>query len=221
MSRRDKALQCIAAMRDMEARLLRIGPTRGRPRVASERQIAANRRNALKSTGPKSDQGEEARAARNSTRHGLNNTSSGADNEEVEFRARQIGAGFFEGSILEQFRTAARAQLRLERIHELKAEVVDRISEFDAVKLRPRPKPITAGVRDNRVQQFNQRSDWRRVDLLYPIDPDDSDRINQQLRRSLPELKRLDRYERRAISERERAIKEIFEIYGESFDLET
>jgi hypothetical protein len=184
--------------------------------VASERQIAANRRNALKSTGPKSDQGKK-RAARNSTRHGLNNTSSGADNEEVESRARQIGAGFFEGSILEQVRTAARAQLRLERIQELKAEVVDRISEFDAVKLRPRPKPITAGIRDNRVQQFNQRSDWRRVDLLYPIDPDDRDRINQQLRRSLPELKRLDRYERRAISERERAMKEIFEIYGESF----
>jgi hypothetical protein len=43
--------------------------------MASERQIAANRRNASKSAGPRSQSGK-SRASRNAYRHGLSRTST-------------------------------------------------------------------------------------------------------------------------------------------------
>ncbi len=66
--------------------------------MASERQIAANRRNARNSTGPRSTSGRK-RASQNAFRHGLTTRISSAEfDREVETLARQI-AGDTEDKI--------------------------------------------------------------------------------------------------------------------------
>src|SRR6266853_345208 len=59
--------------------------------MASERQIAANRRNARKSTGPRSGAGRK-RASHNAYRHGLNlnMTSTAAFAKQLDKLVRQI-----------------------------------------------------------------------------------------------------------------------------------
>ena len=59
--------------------------------MASERQIAANRRNARKSTGPRSGAGRK-RASRNAYRHGLtlNITSTAAFAKQLRNRSAQV-----------------------------------------------------------------------------------------------------------------------------------
>jgi hypothetical protein len=90
--------------------------------MASERQIAANRANALKSTGPRTAAGR-AKSSRNAYRHGLSLPMS-LDSELVESLARAIaGADQPEAARedqLEAARALAEAQLELRRIREAK-----------------------------------------------------------------------------------------------------
>ena len=62
--------------------------------AAIEQQIAAIRRNAVKSTGPRSSAGKR-RARLNSYRHGLSTSAAGRSKmpEQVERLAREIAAG--------------------------------------------------------------------------------------------------------------------------------
>jgi hypothetical protein len=72
--------------------------------MTSARQIAANRRNATKSTGPKSAQGEE-RSRHNALRHGLTaETVIGALEDAEDYRAFEeaIAAGFDAQSAVER-----------------------------------------------------------------------------------------------------------------------
>jgi hypothetical protein len=71
--------------------------------MATERQIAANRRNAVKSTGPRSSAGKR-RARRNSYRHGLSVAAAGRP-EQVERLARKIAGADGDAMILEQARS--------------------------------------------------------------------------------------------------------------------
>ena len=62
--------------------------------MASERQIAANRRNAQRSTGPRTQVGKE-RVSRNAYRHGLRSArlASESHGQEIEDLANKIGDG--------------------------------------------------------------------------------------------------------------------------------
>jgi hypothetical protein len=84
--------------------------------MASERQIAANRHNARKSTGPRSGAGKK-RASRNSYRHGLtlNITSTAAFAKQLDKLARKI-AGNTDAITLERAREIAQAELELARV---------------------------------------------------------------------------------------------------------
>jgi hypothetical protein len=180
--------------------------------VPSDRQISANRRNALKSTGPKSRTGKK-RAASNSLRHGLSVTNVPWECEAVESLAHRISGDVASDAVLGQARAAARAHIYLARIRALKTEIINRTFLFGALVLRPRFRSLAAEIRYVKEQPFDRPLKWPpRIDPLGPMPSDETERMDAALRRSLPELRNLYRYERRAITERDRALSEISAI---------
>jgi hypothetical protein len=102
--------------------------------MASERQIAANRRNANKSSGPRSAAGKK-RASNNAYRHGLfSKRARAAVTEEMEALARII-AGEVTGAIaFEHASVAAEAEVELGRIRDAKRALIDRTDIFGDFK---------------------------------------------------------------------------------------
>ena len=97
--------------------------------MASERQIAANRRNARKSTGPRSSAGKR-RASGNAYRHGLN-LSVGASAPlapQLEKLVRKIAGSTDDAITLERAREIAQAELDLARVRRAKVALIDRRS---------------------------------------------------------------------------------------------
>jgi hypothetical protein len=99
--------------------------------VASERKIAANRRNARKSTGPRSSVGKK-RTRRNSYRHGLSATviSSAERTKSIEELARQIAGHTHDAVVQECARDAAQAALDLAQIRRVKIALIERMLVF-------------------------------------------------------------------------------------------
>ena len=100
---------------------------------SSDRRVAANRRNALKSTGPKTPEGK-ARSAQNARRHGLsaNNIVLSCEEKPVYLSMFRAFENYFrpsneaERSILEEL-VAAKWQLR--RAHRIYREQYERQME--------------------------------------------------------------------------------------------
>ncbi|HMF07283.1 MAG TPA: hypothetical protein VKE72_09770, partial [Methylocella sp.] len=91
--------------------------------MASERQIAANRRNARKSTGPRSGAGKK-RASRNAYRHGLtlSVTSTAAYAKQLDKFARKIAGDTEDTIVLDRAREIAQAELELARVRRAKVD---------------------------------------------------------------------------------------------------
>ena len=99
--------------------------------MASERQIAANRRNARKSTGPRSGAGSK-RASRNAYRHGLtlSITSTAAYAKQRDKLARKIAGNTDDAISLECALQIAQAELELARVRRAKVALIERASAF-------------------------------------------------------------------------------------------
>ena len=98
--------------------------------MASERQIAANRANAGKSTGPRSASGKK-RASRNALKHGLTTPISGAVvTREIEALARQIAGDPEDRLRMALARDAAEAQLDLARVQRVGVDLIERTAAF-------------------------------------------------------------------------------------------
>src|SRR6516162_10458648 len=97
--------------------------------MASEGQIAANRRNARKSTGPRSGAGKK-RASRNAYRHGLtlSITSSAAYAKQLDRLVREIAGNTEDPILLERARAIAQAELELARVRRGKVDLVESAS---------------------------------------------------------------------------------------------
>ena len=173
--------------------------------MASERQIAANRRNARKSTGPRSGAGK-TRAGRNAYRHGLtlSITSTAEYAKQLETLVRKIAGDTKDAVKLERARAIAQAELELARVRRAKVALIERASafgEFDP----PRPT-VTQMIR--LIDAF----DRGRLIVPKPIDASatmpsqEPHRSAEAIRRVLPELCKLERYERRAAAQRDRAV---------------
>ena len=171
--------------------------------MASERQIAANRRNAHKSTGPHSGAGKK-RASGNSYRHGLSATmaSSAQRAKRIERLARKIAGDATDVVILECARDAAQAEFDLAQVRQVKVALIERmrtLGEFDApLTSRPTRQIIGHGA----TGMFTEPA---KSDATVPSSEPESS--HEAVRRALPELVKLDRYERRAAARRERSVR--------------
>jgi hypothetical protein len=132
--------------------------------MVSDRKLAANRKNAKKSSGPKSETGKR-RSARNALSHGLAVSigNIAALRGEIETLALSIALANGRQAITESSRQAAEAQLDLLRIRKCRAAILTKYHKVPA------------------------------TETSY-------DELNES-------LARLERYERRAFSRRERALR--------------
>jgi hypothetical protein len=180
--------------------------------MANERQIAANRRNAKKSTGPQTDGGKK-RAGRNASRHGLaaRTTLSDAVANRLEGLARRI-AGNTESPIkLACARAAAEAALDLARVRQAKVAFIEQVAHSGDIN------PTEAWRKIRRLGLHPAVSGLTGTsESLDPMPLQEPERSAEAIRRSLPELRKLDRYEHRASSRRDRAIRELRNLLRKS-----
>ena len=104
--------------------------------MASERQLAANRANAQKSSGPRSAAGKK-RASRNALTHGLTTPMSGvAFVREIEALARQIAGDPKDRVRMAAARDAAEAQLDLVRVQRVGVAFIERTAAVGRLEQR-------------------------------------------------------------------------------------
>jgi hypothetical protein len=180
--------------------------------VASERQIAANRRNAQNSTGPRSGAGKK-RASRNSYRHGLGAklVPSAERAKRIENVARKIAGDAADVDILELARTAAQAELDLARIRQVRVALIQRLSAVGTFDVPQGPSERRRDVMDS-VITFGQTGKFPKpVDAAATMPQTEPGRAAEAMRGALPELLKLDRYEQRAAGRRERSVRTILD----------
>jgi hypothetical protein len=176
--------------------------------MASERQIAANRRNAKKSTGPRSQAGKKL-ASRNAYRHGLaaRGAATGGRAERVEACARLIAGVEADADMLELARSAARAEYDLAQIRGLKNALLDPISALTRCE---GACPLPTGEITDRVATQGNNNPSSQPWPPPPAKPSSAPLVTvDALRGALRKLKTFDRYERRAAGRRDSAIRQI------------
>jgi hypothetical protein len=181
--------------------------------MASERQIAANRRNARKSSGPRSAAGKK-RASRNSYRHGLTATivSNAERARRIEKLAREIAGNTGDQVVLECARAAAQAEFEVAHFRRVKVAMIERISSFGQLAS---PDGFQS---TGEIMRF--LSGLGRDELNIPplgeaapnMPSTEPERTDEAVRRALPELLKLARYERRAAARRQHALQAIHDI---------
>jgi hypothetical protein len=161
--------------------------------VATERQIAANRRNAKKSTGPRSGAAKK-RTSRNAYRHGLSSSSilNPAIAKRIDTLTRLVAGNSRDRFVLDHARTVVYAELDLARVRDAKVALIKSISARGALHA-----------------SHNTGSLIEAIDVLATMPTREPERTAEAARRALPELRKLDRYESRALARRDRAIGEI------------
>ena len=156
--------------------------------MASELQIAANRRNAQKSTGPKTADGKK-RSSKNAYRHGLSLPMSKVGSpKQREDLARQFAGDASDARILCLAERAADSKANVVRVRTVKTEILERGLMQTQGDSPTRPalldssRPLLGGNEEEEEQFVNA------------------------VRHVLPELTRISRYEMRAVSQLNRDI---------------
>jgi hypothetical protein len=177
--------------------------------MASERQIAANRRNARKSTGPRSGAGKK-RASSNAYRHGLslNITSTAAVAKQLDKLARKIAGNTDDAITLECAREIAQAELELARVRRAKVGLIERALAFG--ELDPPQLTVTQMIRIlNAIDRGGRHIVPTPSNASATMPSQEPERLAEAIRRVLPQLRKLDRYEHRAAGQRQRAALEL------------
>ena len=182
--------------------------------MASKRQVEANRRNGRRSSGPRSVHGK-GRASRNAFRHGLTTPDSSAGFlAKLEKLARRIAGNCHTPIVLEFARAAAEAELELARVRRVKVALIERARALGG--LVP-PKHFRSAMQEVRwcIAKDMWFSGLRPTNPPTPVTIDplasmpvgEPDRSAEAGRRVLTELLKLDRYENRAASRRDGALR--------------
>jgi hypothetical protein len=128
--------------------------------MTSERKIAANRRNAKKSTGPRTEAGR-ATSRHNARRHGLA-TGIGSDpafRDDIEVLAGLLSRASGRENIREFAREAAEAHLDLARIRKIRAGLYARMRFFGDA---PTEDLMELGKQFARLERYERRAFSRR-----------------------------------------------------------
>jgi len=172
--------------------------------MASERQIAANRRNALKSTGPKTSAGKR-RTRKNAYRHGLSAVLHRKALAEIEALALEFVCDTINPFALQLARTAAHAEFNLARIKRLRLAWIHYTYEQGALELPP-PDVFKREI----FSWINSGGKTQQPRLpSHTMPPPGRERMAEAIRRALPQLTKLERYEARAAAHRDRAFREL------------
>jgi hypothetical protein len=179
--------------------------------MVTERQIAANRRNAGKSTGPRSRAGKR-RARSNAYRHGLTTgiIPSTTLARQIEKLARKIAGNTRNEIVFELARDAAYAEFELARVRRVKLALIERAGALGA----PGAPRLFNSAREA-IRFLNSVVQGKTPAMPNPVDPsatipaEEIERTAEAIRRALPELVKLDRYESRAAARRDKAVQRI------------
>jgi len=114
--------------------------------MASERQIAANRNNALRSRGPRSSAGKR-RSSGNALRHGLSRIVNDGEGGDIEGLAHVLVGKNADEETLEHARSVVRAQFHLLRIREVKRDLMERVYRLGMLAPPPRFRSRSAEVK--------------------------------------------------------------------------
>ncbi len=216
--------------------------------MTSDRQRAANRANARRSTGP-SSAGGKARSSANAIRHGLS-ASIFVDpdlNEQVTKLARHIAGS--DLALIDLAYTIAEAQFDLRRVRQVRSKLLtqaladphyvgdrtvekilsmlgryvrentlgrtrrrreDRLNRY--LSAPPSPSKLDPQLVADLVKEFSRARKSHNIAHRFMIDYEVESTVEHDmlvLRELARELARLDRYERRALSRRKFAVREL------------
>jgi hypothetical protein len=168
--------------------------------MTSERQRAANARNARKSKGPQSLAGKR-RAAKNAFKYGLAvSTAARAHDPLLDKRAIEIAGRLDHPAIRKCAREIAEAELdRVDRVRVGLVEGADR--DYGQKK----KGAVGEGSNASGVTSADTQQD----------SPTQIDQIAEATRRVFPELMSTVRYERRAIARRDKAVRRLVQLRRE------
>jgi hypothetical protein len=160
--------------------------------------------------GPCSAPGKK-RAGRNAYRHGLSVslTSSASIAKQVDNLSRKIADGAKNEIVLRYARDAAEAHLELERIRKVRIALVERVLTLGALGPTVRFGSVRKALRHLKLVIAGKATLGEPIDPLATLPSEEPERTAEALRRALPELIKLDRYEARAIGRRDNAIRRI------------
>jgi hypothetical protein len=179
------------------------------PEMASERQIAANPRNARKSSGPRSAAGKD-RASNNAYRHGLfSRRARAAVAEETEAFARKIAERTSGAIALEHARIVAEADNELALIGDAKRALIDRTDIFGDFK-----SPPLIPTDPSKDPWLMSPAQERRFLLTKAKDPEQREEAERSaaIKRVLSELTKFSLYEKRTAGRRDRTIRKLMNI---------
>jgi len=189
--------------------------------MTTAQKIKANRANARASTGPRTRQGK-IRSAQNACRHGLN-VSLLMDpllSEDAENLGRTLAGERASAAVLETARRVAEAQMELRRVREARLVLIDEYLSnpkyerymTSPAKLRERLRALgrlTAMMIRMTPQEICDPSFQKLVSSVDGEPPQGAKKFVYILADLTKRLSAMDRYERRALSRRKFAIREL------------
>ena len=138
----------------------------------------------------------------------MNITSTAAVAKQLDKLARKIAGNTDDAITLERAREIAQAELDLARVRRAKVALIERASAFG--ELDP---PQLFGTVTQIIRAIHALERGRISSLPEPINssatmpPQEPYRLAEAVRRVLPELRKLDRYEHRAAVRRDQAVR--------------